>query len=170
MTSLALRSSSCSSSPIFDTHNGVRNKHLIYEPYINRIVLFIQAFYSSLSAQSNHLHLIRHLTAKVPYAKLSSKRSIVPFWAVERRHSPSANALKACFEILSLAAAIDRGCASRLAPHKLSEGQGFVPAVSARCARGLSPHALSGTRASRAISPACWTGLERDGFPQASRG
>ena len=68
---------------------------------------------------------------------------------MERRHSPSTDALKTCFEVLSLAAAIDRDCASRLAPHKLSEGKFVLLFLLHDAPDGLSPHALSATRIAR---------------------
>jgi len=61
---------------------------------------------------------------------------------MERRHSSSTDALKACFEVLSLAAAIDRDCANRLSPHELSQRAGVT----------------------RATITGLLDGLERDGF------
>jgi DNA-binding MarR family transcriptional regulator len=73
---------------------------------------------------------------------------------LERLSSPSADALKTCFEILSLAGAIDQDCANRLAPHKLSEGK-FVLLFLLQNA----PDSLS-----RATITGLLDGLERDGF------
>lgn len=84
---------------------------------------------------------------------------------MERRHSPSTDALKTCFEVLSLAAAIDRDCANRLAPHKLSEGKFVLLFLLHNAADGLSPHELSERAGvTRATITGLLDGLERDGF------
>ncbi|TCQ81976.1 DNA-binding MarR family transcriptional regulator [Ochrobactrum sp. BH3] len=84
---------------------------------------------------------------------------------MERRHSPSTDALKACFEVLSLAAAIDRDCANRLAPHKLSEGKFVLLFLLHNAPDGLSPHELSERAGvTRATITGLLDGLERDGF------
>ncbi|WP_273726069.1 MarR family winged helix-turn-helix transcriptional regulator [Brucella gallinifaecis] len=84
---------------------------------------------------------------------------------LERRHSPFANALKTCFEVLSLAAAIDRDCANRLAPHKLSEGKFILLFLLENSPDGLSPHELSERAGvTRATITGLLDGLERDGF------
>lgn len=84
---------------------------------------------------------------------------------MERRHSPSTDALKACFEVLSLAAAIDRDCANRLAPHKLSEGKFVLLFLLHNAPGGLSPRELSEhAGVTRATITGLLDGLERDGF------
>jgi len=84
---------------------------------------------------------------------------------LERRSSPSADALKTCFEILSLAAAIDHDCANRLAPHKLSEGKFVLLFLLQNAPDGLSPHELSERAGvTRATITGLLDGLERDRF------
>lgn len=64
--------------------------------------------------------------------------------------------LQLCFQLLSCAAAIDRDCAARLAPHGLSEGRFVVLFLLDSAAAPLSPHEL----AERAgVSRATITGL-----------
>ena len=41
----------------------------------------------------------------------------------ERRGHADTQNMRVCFEVLTLAAAIDQACAARLAPHRLSEGK-----------------------------------------------
>lgn len=41
----------------------------------------------------------------------------------EQRQLNDIDGIRLCFQTLSLAAAIDRNCATLLAPHKLSEGR-----------------------------------------------
>lgn len=84
---------------------------------------------------------------------------------MKRRNSPSSGELKTCFEILSLAAAIDRDCAHRLAPHKLSEGKFVLLFLLQNAPDGLSPHMLSDRAGvTRATITGLLDGLERDGF------
>lgn len=84
---------------------------------------------------------------------------------LERRNAPSTSALKTCFEVLSLAAAIDRDCANRLSPHKLSEGKFVLLFLLQNAPDGLSPHELSERAGvTRATITGLLDGLERDGF------
>jgi DNA-binding MarR family transcriptional regulator len=84
---------------------------------------------------------------------------------LERLSSPSADALKTCFEILSLAGAIDQDCANRLAPHKLSEGKFVLLFLLQNAPDSLSPHELSERAGvTRATITGLLDGLERDGF------
>jgi len=70
-----------------------------------------------------------------------------------------------CFEILTLAAAIDRDCASRLAPHQLSEGKFVLLFLLRDRTDGLSPHELADRAGvTRATVTGLLDGLERDGF------
>lgn len=73
--------------------------------------------------------------------------------------------LRLCFELLSLATAIDRDCATRLAPHQLSEGKFVLLFLLRDRPDGLSPHELA-ERAGvkRATITGLLDGLERDGF------
>lgn len=76
---------------------------------------------------------------------------------MQRRGLPDAEGVRLCFQVLSLAAAIDRDCAALLAPHGLSEGR-FVLLflLDAAGEGGLAPKDL----AQRAgISRATVTGL-----------
>ena len=83
----------------------------------------------------------------------------------ERRGISPADNLRACFELLALAGAIDRDCAARLAPHRLSEGKFILLFLLHEQAAGLSPHELAERAGvTRATITGLLDGLERDGF------
>lgn len=79
------------------------------------------------------------------------------------RDMPDVGGLRLCFQVLSLAAAIDRDCARRLAPSGLSEGR-FVMLFLLNAARdGLAPNALAGQAGvTRATVTGLLDGLERE--------
>lgn len=82
-----------------------------------------------------------------------------------RRGLPSAGGIGLCFQLLSLAGAIDRDCAARLAPRKLSEGKFVLLFLLHEQADGMSPHELAdGAGVTRATVTGLLDGLERDGF------
>ncbi|WP_338878954.1 MarR family transcriptional regulator [Achromobacter veterisilvae] len=81
------------------------------------------------------------------------------------RGLPSAGGIGLCFQLLSLAAAIDRDCAARLAPHGLSEGKFVLLFLLHEQADGMAPHELAeGAGVTRATVTGLLDGLERDGF------
>lgn len=80
-----------------------------------------------------------------------------------RRELPGAEDMRACFELLALAGAIDRACAGRLAPHRLSEGKFVLLFLLHGQSAGLAPHELAGRAGvSRATVTGLLDGLERD--------
>ncbi len=82
-----------------------------------------------------------------------------------RRGLPSAEGIGLCFQLLSLASAIDRDCAARLAPRQLSEGKFVLLFLLHEQAGGMSPHELAeGAGVTRATVTGLLDGLERDGF------
>lgn len=83
----------------------------------------------------------------------------------KRRGQSDLGNMRLCFEVLSLASAIDRSCALRLAEHNLSEGKFVVLFLLRDLAQGLAAHELA-TRAgvTRATITGLLDGLERDGF------
>lgn len=82
-----------------------------------------------------------------------------------RRGLPSADGIGLCFQLLSLAGAIDRDCAARLAPRQLSEGKFVLLFLLHEQPDGLSPHELAdGAGVTRATVTGLLDGLERDGF------
>lgn len=83
----------------------------------------------------------------------------------ERHERPEAVDMRLCFEVLALASAIDRACAARLAPHRLSEGKFVLLLLLRDQPDGIAPHELA-TRAgvTRATVTGLLDGLERDGF------
>ncbi|OMQ45578.1 MarR family transcriptional regulator [Ensifer sp. 1H6] len=84
--------------------------------------------------------------------------------AEQRGHLPTAN-LRLCFEVMALAAAIDRDCATRLAPHNLSEGKFVLLFLLHQLPQGLSPYELADRAGvTRATVTGLLDGLERDGF------
>lgn len=83
----------------------------------------------------------------------------------QRRGHADTNGLRLCFELLTLAAAIDRDCAARLAPHQLSEGKFVLLFLLHDRPEGLSPHELAERAGvTRATITGLLDGLERDGF------
>lgn len=83
----------------------------------------------------------------------------------KRRGQSGLGNMRLCFEVLSLASAIDRSCAVRLAKHNLSEGKFVLLFLLRDLPNGLAPHELA-TRAgvTRATITGLLDGLERDGF------
>ena len=83
----------------------------------------------------------------------------------KRRGLPLAGDIGLCFQLLSLANAIDRDCAARLAPQQLSEGKFVLLFLLHEQAAGLSAHQLAdGAGVTRATINGLVDGLERDGF------
>lgn len=84
---------------------------------------------------------------------------------VESRAVAPTDNIRACFELLTLASAIDRDCAARLAPHRLSEGKFVLLFLLHDKPDGLSPHELAERAGvTRATITGLLDGLERDGF------
>lgn len=83
----------------------------------------------------------------------------------ERRAVADTDKMRACFEMLALAGAIDRDCATRLAPFRLSEGKFVLLFLLHDQPDGLSPHELAEKAGvTRATVTGLLDGLERDGF------
>lgn len=83
----------------------------------------------------------------------------------KRRQTGGADNMRACFELLALVGAIDRSCAARLAPHRLSEGKFVLLFLLHGQQGGLSPHELAEKAGvTRATVTGLLDGLERDGF------
>ena len=73
--------------------------------------------------------------------------------------------MRACFEVLSLAAAIDRDCAARLGEYDLSEGKFVLLFLLNGAEEGLSPHELAEQAGvTRGTVTGLLDGLERSGF------
>ncbi|MGD9946164.1 MAG: MarR family transcriptional regulator, partial [Burkholderiaceae bacterium] len=60
----------------------------------------------------------------------------------QRRNLPDLEGMRLCMHTLSLAAAIDRDCATQLAVHGLSEGRFVLLFLLDAVADGLAPHEL----------------------------
>ncbi|HLP67706.1 MAG TPA: MarR family transcriptional regulator [Rhizobium sp.] len=83
----------------------------------------------------------------------------------KRRGVAPPDDLRPCFELLALSGAIDRDCAARLAPHRLSESKFVLLFLLHNQVDGLSPHELSDQAGvTRATITGLLDGLERDGF------
>lgn len=83
----------------------------------------------------------------------------------ERRGQQDTGNIRLCFEALALASAIDRACAARLAPHRLSEGKFVLLFLLRDLPEGLAPHELAERAGvTRATITGLLDGLERDGF------
>lgn len=83
----------------------------------------------------------------------------------QRRGQSDIGNTKLCFEVLALASAIDRACAARLAPHRLSEGKFVLLFLLRGLPEGLAPHELAERAGvTRATVTGLLDGLERDGF------
>ncbi|THU00645.1 MarR family transcriptional regulator [Lampropedia puyangensis] len=79
------------------------------------------------------------------------------------KKSQGIHQIRACFQLLSLASSIDRDCATRLAPHGLSEGR-FVMLflLNAAFPNGLAPNVLAEKAGiSRATVTSLLDGLEQ---------
>lgn len=73
--------------------------------------------------------------------------------------------LTACFEVLSLAAAIDQDCAARLSPRNLSEARFILICLLEGREQAVAPHALAEQMGvTRATITGLLDGLERDGL------
>lgn len=81
----------------------------------------------------------------------------------ERRGMRDIESMRICFEVLSLASAIDKECASLLAPHLLSEGRFVILSLLAGSTDGMAPNALAKQAGvTRATITGLLDGLERD--------
>ncbi|WP_227852780.1 MarR family winged helix-turn-helix transcriptional regulator [Klebsiella oxytoca] len=80
------------------------------------------------------------------------------------RHQPAdVDNIRLCFQTLSLAAAIDRDCATLLAPWGLSEGRFVLLFLLDAASEGLAPNALAEKAGvTRATITGLLNGLERD--------
>lgn len=82
-----------------------------------------------------------------------------------RRGEQDTGNMRLCFEVLALAAAIDRSCAARLAPYRLSEGKFVLLSLLRDLPDGLAPYELAERAGvTRATITGLLDGLERDGF------
>ncbi|QRY68511.1 MarR family transcriptional regulator [Ensifer sp. PDNC004] len=89
----------------------------------------------------------------------------------KRRAVAETGNMRACFELLALTGAIDRDCAARLAPHRLSEGKFVILFLLNDQPEGLSPHELADRAGvTRATITGLIDGLERDGFVERRSG
>lgn len=81
----------------------------------------------------------------------------------QRRKLPDLGGIRLCFQTLSLAAAIDRDCAAKLAPHGLSEGRFVMLFLLDAATDGLAPNTLAEQAGvTRATVTGLLDGLERD--------
>jgi len=95
---------------------------------------------------------------------LEAKHHAMLAQAQSQGHVKLAN-IQTCFEILALAAAINRDCSVRLAQHSLSEGKFVLLFLLRDQPAGLSPHALAEQAGvSRATVTGLLDGLERSGL------
>ncbi|MGS7842102.1 MarR family winged helix-turn-helix transcriptional regulator [Stenotrophomonas forensis] len=86
--------------------------------------------------------------------------------AKRRGHSNVAQ-LRLCFQLLSLSSSIDHDCATRLAPHGLSEGRFIVLFLLHGAGGTLPPHALAERAGvTRATISGLLDGLQREGLLQ----
>lgn len=82
---------------------------------------------------------------------------------LRRRGQPELAGLEQCFQLLSLAAAINQDCANRLAPLGLSEGRFVLLFLLHGAQAPLSPHQLAERAGvTRATVTGLLDGLERD--------
>lgn len=81
----------------------------------------------------------------------------------QRRKMPDIEGIQLCFQTLSLAAGIDRGCAAQLAPYGLSEGRFVLLFLLDATPDGLAPNALAKQAGvTRATVTGLLDGLERE--------
>ncbi|MEK2606191.1 MarR family winged helix-turn-helix transcriptional regulator [Burkholderia arboris] len=80
-----------------------------------------------------------------------------------RRNVPNLDGIRLCFQLLSLSTAIDRDCASLLAPHGLSEGRFVILFLLDAAGDGLAPNVLAEQAGvTRATVTGLLDGLEKD--------
>lgn len=85
----------------------------------------------------------------------------------QRRGHANVAQLRLCFQLLSLSSSIDRDCATRLAPHGLSEGRFVVLFLLHGAGGTLPPHALAERAGvTRATISGLLDGLQREGLLQ----
>ncbi|MBA0279817.1 MarR family transcriptional regulator [Stenotrophomonas maltophilia] len=97
---------------------------------------------------------------------LEAKHSALLDEAQRRGHAGLAQ-LRLCFQLLSLSSAIDRDCATRLAPHGLSEGRFIVLFLLHGAGGALPPHELAERAGvTRATVSGLIDGLQREGLLQ----
>ncbi len=97
---------------------------------------------------------------------LEAKHSALLDEAQRRGHTGVAQ-LRLCFQLLSLSSAIDRDCATRLAPHGLSEGRFIVLFLLHGAGGTLPPHELAERAGvTRATISGLIDGLQREGLLQ----
>jgi len=81
----------------------------------------------------------------------------------QRRQLPDLQNIQLCFQTLSLATAIDRDCASLLAPYALSEGRFVLLFLLDAATDGLAPNVLAEKAGvTRATVTGLLNGLERE--------
>lgn len=81
----------------------------------------------------------------------------------QRRELPDVAGIRLCFQTLSLASAIDRDCATLLAPHGLSEGRFVILFLLDATNEGLAPNTLAEQAGvTRATVTGLLDGLERE--------
>jgi len=99
-------------------------------------------------------------------AVLEAKHNALMEEAARRGHANLAQ-LRLCFQLLSLSSAIDRDCATRLAPHGLSEGRFIVLFLLHGAGGTLPPHELAERAGvTRATISGLLDGLQREGLLQ----
>ncbi|MDR0215130.1 MAG: MarR family transcriptional regulator [Comamonas sp.] len=83
----------------------------------------------------------------------------------QRRNLPDVDGIQLCFQVLSMAANIDRDCAALLAPHGLSEGRFVLLFLLDVAPDGLAPNVLAEQAGiTRATVTGLLDGLEREGL------
>lgn len=84
-----------------------------------------------------------------------------------RRQLPDVEGIALCFQVLSLASAIDGDCAALLAPHGLSEGRFVMLFLLEAAPQGLAANALAEQAGvTRATVTGLLDGLEREGLAE----
>lgn len=110
------------------------------------------------------LHLIRRHIIRRHMIEIEQKHTALLHEA-QRRGQHGVENMRLCFEVLALAAAIDRACAHRLAPHGLSEGKFVLLFLLHEKKDGLSPHELAARAGvTRATITGLLDGLEHGGL------
>jgi DNA-binding MarR family transcriptional regulator len=97
--------------------------------------------------------------------KILEQKHLALLKEAERRSIADTDNMRSCFEMLALAGAIDKDCAARLAPFRLSEGKFVLLFLLYDRPDGLSPHELAEMAGvTRATITGLLDGLERDTF------
>ena len=111
-----------------------------------------------------HCHVVRRLIRWRLMDSLDLKY-LALLGDAERHERSEADDMRLCFEVLALASAIDRACAARLAPHRLSEGKFVLLLLLRDAPDGIAPHELASRAGVTRATVTVWSRRSRRDLP-----